>query len=134
MFNRIDYSDEAGNDPPNSEATDLTNQDSNKAYIVQSFTTKKLIIQGVSLSTVEFSSKARTFSRSVLNQSHYYEKENDDSFTALISVQNDDDDNFYATKGETNDNDEKCSEHFILNDKRHIIMFGKISGKQEVHI
>lgn len=132
---RINYTDEAGSDPENPE--DLTNQDSNKAYIVQSFTTKKLLIQGVTLSTVEFGSKGRTFSRSVINQSEYYEKEKDDSLTALISVQSDDEDeNFYATKPERREsqygNEEKTGTETELSDNRQVIMFGKISGKQEV--
>lgn len=137
----IDYSDESGNDPPSDEATDLTNQDSKKAYLVQSFTTKKFIIQGVSLSTVEFTSKARTFSRSVLlSQSHHSDNQRDDSFVTVLEKSNLNDDE-KVSGGKEEDMKMPTSERENPPDKsnqfdsgRHVILFGKFSGTQEIRI
>ncbi|CAG9820878.1 unnamed protein product [Phaedon cochleariae] len=130
----IEYFDEACNDPTNEEATKLTNQDSQKAYFVQSYTTKKFIIQGVTLSTVEFSSKARTFSRSVLLSQSQHDQEND----SLISVL----EKCNPSENDTLENPEECKVQKQTNfeaqpnlsEHRHVIKFGHLSSTQEVRV
>ncbi|CAH1999640.1 unnamed protein product [Acanthoscelides obtectus] len=134
----IEYSDESGNDPTPEEATDLTNQDSKKAYIVQSVTTKKFNIQGVTLSTVEFSSKARTFSRSVLlSQStcQQLDKETEESVATMLNRSTIEE---QTEEEETQvfppvDEKEKTPDP-NLNGHRHVIVFGKMNGGQEIRI
>nr|CAI5847822.1 unnamed protein product [Callosobruchus analis] len=134
----IEYSDESGNDPTPEEATDLTNRDSKKAYIVQSVTTKKFNIQGVTLSTVEFSSKARTFSRSVLlsqSQCQQFDKENEDSVVTILQRStNDDQKEAEAVVVPPVVEKQKTPEVPIVNGHRHVIVFGKMSGGQEIRI
>ncbi|CAH0551837.1 unnamed protein product [Brassicogethes aeneus] len=72
-FDEVEYSDESANDPPCDEATDLTNQDKTKSYLVNSYTTKRFSINKVSFSTVEFSRTHRTFSPSMMSQSQFDE-------------------------------------------------------------
>ncbi|XP_044263557.1 autophagy-related protein 2 homolog A isoform X3 [Tribolium madens] len=114
----IMYADESSNDPPKEEATDLTKQDDKKAYLEQSYTARLTRLEGISISTVEFSSNARTVSQSVISESNYYDK--DDSFATII-------------EGDS----EKCSkssnqDQYSSSDERNVIMFGKFGGKVEV--
>lgn len=128
----VEYSDEAGNDPAE-DVTDPSNQNLKKAYIVQSYTVKKLIIEGITFSTMEFSVKARTFSRSVIFQSQ-------------MDVINEDQEQSFISTFERNSLNEQLSIEQqsvdptvsvnTLNDVvekyRHVIMFGKVSSTQEV--
>lgn len=119
----MQYSDEAGSDPMAGETGNLSNQDSKKAYIIQSFTVKRILIEGVTFSTVEFCSKARTFSRSVISeiQTESYSEDNEESFNTV-----------YEKNGINGMIKEDTSAKNILDDYRHIVLFGKISSAQEV--
>ncbi|XP_072387744.1 autophagy-related protein 2 homolog A isoform X1 [Diabrotica undecimpunctata] len=140
----IEYSDEAGNDPSTEENLDQTNQDSKKAYVVNSYTTKNFIITGITFSTVEFFSKARTFSRSVLTQSHL-EAENDSLVTVIESSNIGSDFSLPTPQNEENEgvpkeeeeeeevNEEKDTEK-SFNGQRNVIKFGYISGTQEIRV
>ncbi|KAJ8924233.1 hypothetical protein NQ315_007024 [Exocentrus adspersus] len=132
----IDYLDESGSDPSPEEATDLTNQDSKKAYLVHSFTAKKFIVQGVSLSTVEFSSKARTFSRSVLlSQSYQSDKQKDDSFVTVLDSSNlHDDERFHSADEDASSKESSPERSSELDNDRHVILLGKLSGVQEIRV
>lgn len=117
----MEYSDEAGNDPPTGQTSETT-QEQKKSYVVSSFTTKKFILEGVTFSTVEFPSKARTFSRSSQSQSSTNgDKEKEDSYVALVK------DNLQTE--ESNSSGESFD---ILDENRHVIVCGKLCNKQEV--
>lgn len=136
----LEYLDEAGDDPPTSEATELTNQDESKAYVVSSFTLKKFILEGVTFSSEEFPSRARTFSRSVMSQSQSstnleQSKASDDLFLSTIiedTIRRGSD----ATRESSVDNtpiNEQPPSQFPLETPEHKpILFGKLSGRQEV--
>lgn len=127
----IEYSDEAGNQPSTEEAANTTTQDTKKAYMENSFTTKNFSITGVTFSTVEFLSKARTFSRSAFVQSHF-ETENDSLVTVIESSSLGKDSLIDTQKVKVEDvhkTEEDC-----LNDHRHIIKFAKITNKQQVKV
>lgn len=62
----LEYSDEAGSDP---STTTMDPSQSQKGYIVSAFTTKRFYLEGVTIHTDEFPSRARTFSRSVMTTS-----------------------------------------------------------------
>lgn len=140
----MEYTDEAGKDPPPEEITDINNQELNKGYIVTSFTTKNFTMEGVKFSTVEFPSKARTFSRSVMSQSYEHnESEQGDSLTVLLQSTNLNDnlssDEVEREKVissekehiEESENEEKEKLN-PFSEERHVVMFGRLSGKQEV--
>lgn len=65
----IDYLDEAGSDPPNVQDVQAVPGENSKAYHIAAFTTKKFCLEGVTIYTDEFPSKARTFSKSVMSMS-----------------------------------------------------------------
>lgn len=116
----MEYSDEAGNDPPTDQTTE-TSQEQKKAYVVSAFTTKKFIIEGISFSTVEFPPKARTFSRSVTSQSQSSvigDKEKEDSYIALVK-----------DKEEADDSGESIE---VIEEQRNVILCGKLCNRQEV--
>lgn len=129
----MEYSDEAGSDPVVGEATDLSNQDSNKAYIIQSYTVKKLSINGITFSTVEFSGKARTFSRSFISQSEIEStnEEKEDSFITMFERNSLNEQQIGEIILSGQSNSEYVSEN-NLDGYRHAILFGKINGVQEV--
>lgn len=156
----MEYLDEAGNDPPNGQATELTGQDHNKAYIVSSFTTKKFYLEGVKFSTDEFPSKARTFSRSVMSQSELSpnadsSKITDDEFLNTIIEDHGpkpterkkkiSESEYFMSCTEleyenttdrtpVNGTPEEKSKCFFGNSEHEPILFGKLSGRQEVRI
>jgi autophagy-related protein 2 len=66
----VDYFDEAGTDPPNSTTGEAYLQQGNKMYQVAAFTVRKFCLEGVTIYTDEFPSRARTFSRSVMSVSN----------------------------------------------------------------
>lgn len=121
---RITYADESSNDPPKEEATDLSKQDEKKAYLEQSYTARSTRLEGITISTVEFSSKARTVSQSVMSDSSCYDKE--DSFSSIIEKTNANDAN------EMKDLPKTGQDQYCASDKRNVIMFGKFAGKVEV--
>lgn len=123
----MEYSDEAGNDPPTGETAE-TSQEQKKAYIASSFTTKNFNLDGVTFSTVEFPSKARTFSRSVMTQSQSSvncDKEKEDSYIALVRDKED------VQAEDANSSGESIE---VLEEHRHVILCGKLCSKQEVDI
>lgn len=98
---------------------------------MQSFTVKKFLILGITLSTVEFSSNARTFSRSLLiSQSQQFDKEREDSVVAMIQKANIEDEEVAMTP--TASSQSSISEQYEQNGPRHLIVFGKVSSVQEV--
>lgn len=122
----MEYFDEAGNDN-NPDASKLfSNQDSKKAYIVQSYTVKRILLEGVTFSTVEFSIKARTFSRLVISEMDDFNKDNEESFNTMFEKSS------LIEESKVDEFKETKSEKSILDDYRHVILFGKISSVQEV--
>jgi autophagy-related protein 2 len=69
VHDSVDYSDEAGTDPPNSTPSETYLQQGNKGYQVAAFTARKFCLEGITMYTDEFPSRARTFSRSVMSLS-----------------------------------------------------------------
>ncbi|XP_056630005.1 autophagy-related protein 2 homolog A [Diorhabda sublineata] len=126
----IEYSDEAGSDPSTDEATNTT-QDQKKAYMENTFTTKIFSITGVTLSTVEFSSKARTFSKSLFVQSQF-ETENDSLVTVIESSNRAKDSLMDTEKVNVKDVFKKVEQ--CVDDHRHVIKFAKITDKQQVKV
>lgn len=125
----MEYFDEAGHDPSSDEITDNTQQD--KTYVVSSFTCKDLYLEGITLSTIEFPSRARTFSRSVISHSQVFDKSEEKQDSLVTMVQNTDNDNNRV--GNDSSSSEDCYEtRDSIDDERHVIMFGKITGRQEV--
>lgn len=121
----MEYSDEAGNDPPTGQAPETSHEQS-KAYVVSSFTTKNFFLEGVAFSTVEFPSKARTFSRSVMSQSQSSvvgTKEKEDSYIALVK------DSEELQAEDANSSGESIE---VLEENRHVILCGKLCSRQEV--
>ncbi|KAK4884514.1 hypothetical protein RN001_000785 [Aquatica leii] len=138
----MEYMDAAGDDPPTGESLNTNNLEQNKAFIVSSFTTKNFYFQGVTLSTVEFPSRARTFSRSVIYQSTISNsQEKEDSFVTMIEKN---------LKAEINEQSPESNEADITKDKvrersrtpslsefeneRHVIQFGRLVGKQQISV
>lgn len=133
----VEYLDEAGDDPSANETTELASHSDTKAYIVASFTLKKLILEGVTLHSEEFPSRARTFSRSMMSQSNITTGQ----CSSSVTNENDEEDEFLSTiiedstsrkqsiiAVEEND-DSKSPLDVIVHDP---ILFGKLSGRQEV--
>lgn len=127
-FSRIEYLDEAGNDPPTGQSPESTSQEQCKAYVVSSFTTKNFFFEGVTFSTVEFPSKARTFSRSLLVTSQMKNSsEHQDSLTTLVHPT----DREGANESEANSSSDSFD---VLDERRHDVLFGKLCGRQEVGV
>lgn len=121
----MEYSDEAGNDPPTGEASETT-QEQSKAYVVSSFTAKNFFLEGVTFSTVEFPSRSRTFSRSVMSQSQgsiVGEKDKEDSYIALVK------DREELQVDDANSSGESIE---VLEYNRHVVLCGKLCSRQEV--
>lgn len=158
-FFSMEYLDEAGNDPPSGQTTELTNQDQNKAYVVSSFTTKKFYLEGVQFFTDEFPSRARTFSRSMMSQSQMSSnldssKVTDDEFISTIiedhssmskerKKKSSESEYFMScTDIDYENTSERAPVSEVLQDDRRRysldnaehepILFGKLSGRQEV--
>lgn len=128
--------DAAGNDPPTGEAADPTNNEQKKAFVVNSFTIKNFYFEGVTLSTVEFPSKARTFSRSVMTQSNMTStQEKEDSLVTMfekniIGASSDYD---FSENEETKViNENRSRRSSTVDDERQVIQFGRLIGKQHV--
>ena len=68
-YDSVDYFDEAGTDPPNLTPGETYLQQGNKVYQVAAFTARKFYLEGITMYTDEFPSRARTFSRSVMSLS-----------------------------------------------------------------
>jgi len=68
-YDSVDYFDEAGTDPPNLTHGETYLQQGSKVYQVAAFTARKFYLEGITMYTDEFPSRARTFSRSVMSLS-----------------------------------------------------------------
>lgn len=127
----MEYSDEAGDDPPTGESPDGYSQDQNKAYVVTSLTTKNFILKGINFSTVEFPIAARTFSRSVISMSQsMHEKDSEDSLVTILQKSQ-----IIDGASEEEKVEEKPQTTPVKDEEdtdRHVIIFGKMCGKQEV--
>lgn len=132
----MEYLDEAGNDPTE-EALDPSAHDQKKSFVASSFTTKNFYLEGVTFSTVEFPTIARTFSKSILVQSQsslLQDKEGEDSLVTMIAA-----DGYLEERTPTNEDVESKSNQSgdggggrSMDDHRHVVQFGRLSGRQEV--
>ncbi|KAF5283909.1 hypothetical protein FQA39_LY04729 [Lamprigera yunnana] len=135
----MEYMDAAGNDPPTGESISANNLEQNKTFIVSSFTTKNFYFEGVSLSTVEFPSRARTFSRSVIFQSTVSNStEKEDSFVTMIEKNLKIEMNEPLTESTTNvpmgiEHSRRPSLSEFENE-RHVVQFGRLVGKQQISV
>ncbi|XP_060533459.1 autophagy-related protein 2 homolog B isoform X2 [Cylas formicarius] len=114
----IEYFDECGNDPGPDEATEISKDNTKKAYLVPSFTTKKLCIEGVKLSSIEFPVFTKAADESELKTGD--PKEHDIFFYTGVK-------NNLKTECLDSGPDESDEENLT-------IMFGKICNRQEVRI
>lgn len=93
-------------------------------------------MQGVSLSTVEFASKARTFSRSVLlSQSQHSDNQKGDSFVSVLektTVNEEDKAREEDRKIPASEKESPQEKSNQFESDRHVILFGKFSSTQEV--
>lgn len=137
----IEYLDEAGDDPSANETTELASHGDSKAYVVASFTLKKLILEGVTLHSEEFPSRARTFSRSMMSQSNINVTGPLSSSTNIN--ENDEEDEFLSTiidgSSSRKQSETAVEQEFEDRNKSPLdvivhdpILFGKLSGRQEV--
>lgn len=99
-------------------------QEQKKSYVVSAFTTKKLILEGVTFSTVEFPAKTHAFP---MSQSNYFEREKDDSDDTLVP----------ETEEQQSENADSSGEsievlHTEVDPKKNVILFGKLCNSQEV--
>ncbi|XP_050294529.1 autophagy-related protein 2 homolog A isoform X2 [Anthonomus grandis grandis] len=104
------------------DTLDPSNPESQKAYLIDSFATKNLILQGVNISTVEFSSVDKTVSKSLKRQ------ESKDSSKGS--------EYFFKSTTESHDDDSE-SESGHINEEildRHVILCGKCYNNQEVKL
>ncbi|KRT81121.1 hypothetical protein AMK59_6232 [Oryctes borbonicus] len=124
----MEYFDEAGHDPTTEETAGNTQDD--KSYVVSSFTCKDLYLEGVTLSTIEFPSRARTFSRSVIDHSQMFDRNEEKQDSIVTMVQNTDGDNNLSSSVERDSYESKEN----TDNQRHVIMFAKITGRQEIRI
>ncbi|KAB0799030.1 hypothetical protein PPYR_06910 [Photinus pyralis] len=128
----MEYMDAAGNDPPTDGTVDPNNLEQNKAFVVSSFTTKNFYFQGVTLSTVEFPSRARTFSRSVIFQSNISNTQEEDSLITMVEK------SFKMETGECSDytdtEEDQMAQSNEFENERHVIQFGRLVGKQQISV
>lgn len=117
------YCDEASFEDPDLRGTRDSNskEDPKKAYLIDSFTIKDIVIEGVKLSTIEFPSVERTISRSILTNSSCTSKD-EESCSELEEIEPKDE---LPKKLEYSNDDD-------LNPERHIIAFGNFYNKLEV--
>ncbi|KAK5648479.1 hypothetical protein RI129_003371 [Pyrocoelia pectoralis] len=130
----MEYMDAAGNDPPTGESVDPNDLEQNKAFVVSSFTTKNFYFQGVTLSTVEFPSRARTFSRSVIFRSNTPNAQEDDSLITMIERNIKIETSECLDYTDTEDQMTQSSEKSELENERHVIQFGRLVGKQQISV
>lgn len=116
----MQYTDESGEDPSSNQMPEGT-QEQKKSYVVSAFTTKKLILEGVSFSTVEFPAKSHAFP---MSQSNYYGKVKDDSDDTLVPE---------TEEQQPEDADESVEVlHREIDPTKNVILFGKLCNSQEV--
>lgn len=108
------YDDFSIESEDNQGTSDPSKEDTKKAYLVDSVTTKNVIISGIELSTVEFSSGERTVSRSL------YREDERESF------------NDNETESDTDSDTETPQSVHEESADRHVILCGKCFNNQEV--
>ncbi|KAL1512538.1 hypothetical protein ABEB36_002120 [Hypothenemus hampei] len=96
------------------DTIDPSTDDPEKAYLVDAITTKNVVIKGIALSTVEFSSDERTVSRSLISENI---AEPEEAFAEAIPLQQ-----------------QGGSDELLDEEQRHVILCGKCFGNQEVKI
>nr|XP_050867799.1 autophagy-related protein 2 homolog A isoform X1 [Vespula vulgaris] len=118
----LEYSDEAGLDPSH---TSIDPNQSGKGYVVSAFTTKRFYLEGVTLHTDEFPSRARTFSRSIMTMSRGSTPDSKNSDGQFSSAQ------ISPTQSMQNYPDKN-----IINNlsESHPILFAKFAGRQEFRL
>nr|CAD7441323.1 unnamed protein product [Timema bartmani] len=120
----LDYFDEAGADPPAPSTPEAQLQQGNKMYQVAAFTTKKFYLNGITLYTDEFPSKARTFSRSVMTMSS----------SSTPDSKNFDNANTAPVTPSSSSPPSDSQPHSNLSTEANPILFGKLNGCQEVRL
>ncbi|XP_015584958.1 autophagy-related protein 2 homolog B [Cephus cinctus] len=118
----LEYSDEAGSDPGSST---LDPNQGAKGYVVSAFTIKRFYLEGVTICTDEFPSRARTFSRSVMTMSRGSTPDSKNS-----------DSQFSSAQISPIQNMQTPPEGSIINNlsESNPIMFAKLAGRQEVRL
>nr|XP_022914053.1 autophagy-related protein 2 homolog B isoform X1 [Onthophagus taurus] len=114
--------DEAGNDPPTGETPDANVKEQSKAYVDSLVTCKNFILTGVSFHTIEFPTKARTFSKSVRERSPCKHCQASDL------TESDEDERCNCSLEDQEETGRK------VNTDRHVIMFAKLNGVQEIRV
>ncbi|XP_021929227.1 autophagy-related protein 2 homolog B-like isoform X2 [Zootermopsis nevadensis] len=134
----MDYFDEAGTDPPNSTPGEAYLQQGNKTYQVAAFTARKFCLEGITMYTDEFPSRARTFSRSVTslsNSSTPDSKNSDSNFgTAPVTPASQSPSTSHIASVQESVINEKTSHYSNLSLEPDPILFGKLSGRQEFRL
>ncbi|XP_069689778.1 autophagy-related protein 2 homolog B isoform X2 [Periplaneta americana] len=134
----VDYCDEAGTDPPNAPSGESYLQPGSKVYQVAAFTTKKFYLEGVTMYTDEFPSRARTFSRSVMSLSSSStpdSKNSDSNFgTAPVTPASQSPSTSHIASFQESVLNEKTSHRSNLSLEPDPILFGKLAGRQEVRL
>ncbi|XP_066263102.1 autophagy-related protein 2 homolog B [Euwallacea similis] len=114
------YDDFSIENQNNVDTLDPSKQDSRKAYLVDSVTTKNVILKGIQLSTVEFSSGDRTVSRSLIREDSRESLKDDETFFETVE-----------TGSKETDSEPEITEEGCI---RHVILCGKCFSNQEVKI
>ncbi|XP_031784416.1 autophagy-related protein 2 homolog A [Nasonia vitripennis] len=117
----LEYSDEAGSDPSHT----LDPNQSVKGYVVSAFTTKRFYLEGVTIHTDEFPSRARTFSKSVMTMSRGSTPDSKNS-----------DGQFSSAQISPTQNMQTPPEKSIINNlnESNPIIVAKLSGRQEIRL
>lgn len=134
----VDYFDEAGTDPPNSTPGETYFQQGNKVYQVAAFTARKFYLEGITMYTDEFPSRARTFSRSVMSLSSSStpdSKNSDSNFgTAPVTPASQSPSSSHIASMQESVINDKTSHHSNLSLEPDPILFGKLAGRQEIRL
>ncbi|GFG37838.1 hypothetical protein Cfor_03151 [Coptotermes formosanus] len=134
----VDYSDEAGTDPPNSTPSETYLQQGNKGYQVAAFTARKFCLEGITMYTDEFPSRARTFSRSVMSLSSSStpdSKNSDSNFgTAPVTPASQSPSSSHIASMQESVINDKTSHHSNLSLEPDPILFGKLAGRQDIRL
>ncbi|KAK9884101.1 hypothetical protein WA026_005041 [Henosepilachna vigintioctopunctata] len=120
----ITYYDELESESNKEAAPQQSTDNAKKPNVVESFTTKNLIIQGVTISTVEFPSISRTFSR--------LRKRSDESESGSTNETMSEE---TESENENDDKSESCFEDADDNEKqRHAILCAKLTKEIKIKI
>ncbi|GBP70052.1 Autophagy-related protein 2 homolog A [Eumeta japonica] len=153
----IDYYDEAGSEPP----PEVTDPENAKTYLVSTFTSKKILFEGVTFYTDEYPSKLRTMARSLIMEksgtSHSDKSTMENSQTEASSTIYQADINYQSTTSEIfyetrsiistteheplkniySDSDNTCKREPTPEERANQpdpILFAKLTGRQELSL